>query len=760
MRTWKRLTCRRCGLALGVLACGYVLATLASQDATSDANADGASPAPQSVVPVTGAAAASAEGTAQAPVPEQDEAAANISAVRPVDHYAAKAQRQARNYDRAQDISPRQLLTLLEVCERTGKSLGQALATGEFESAKTWNNYVRPTLGSGGLGSATGVWQFIPSTFHLIIKKYGEDLLAVSSADPSSGRTALDLGSGPFSDAEVRQIIRETTEGLRDPDDEALQLLRHNFAVLAFAKHYLSVDSGAKTPVEDYLFHFLGERRGREILALANGPARHTLTVRPVAPPAGESASRPGSGLVALDLRQQQQRLGLDLRPSDAVPGGRAVTGSRDIVIARLRPRADSAVYRLPRGLPAGAERRPGLRQADVAPSRPVANASAYPADSPVVTGNLGMFYRNASARTDPYTWAEFMDALAKRVKADQQPAMVRAKYGVGFQMPGGDMPGWAFRADRPGELLQLEHESFGPVVVPEDLLTAPLDGRERERYKARLAELIRLGEDRPLADWPPEVVAGFRHLGLLSSEVRRVEPGSAAARDALQAFRALVGKAAPDDPALADRLMPAERAALEIYDARIADFALLQRSQRRALTQALDLNAIRGLLKRHRLASKRHIARVQQALAEEGLSTQTRAARRTRLEDFDGIAGPLTIGSLDQFQLSQGLRPTGGLLDAVTLSLLGLPPLGQDIFLPPTGPASPVLKPLLSASLAAGPSCEAPPQHRPTDLVGLIRSARDPLSDWTARLAFALSAHRQLERSGPQAAEVGADRG
>jgi hypothetical protein len=43
----------------------------------------------------------------------------------------------------------------------------------------------------------------------------------------------------------VRSLIQETLDGAREVDDEELQLLRHNFAVLALAKHYLSVDSGA-----------------------------------------------------------------------------------------------------------------------------------------------------------------------------------------------------------------------------------------------------------------------------------------------------------------------------------------------------------------------------------------------------------------------------------------------------------------------------------------------------------------------------------
>ena len=195
--------------------------------------------------------------------------------------YRAMSASQSRNYDRAQDISPRQMLILLEVCERTGADLGQVLATGEYESAHTWNDHVRPSLKTGKLGSATGVWQFQPATFHRIVKKFGAQLLSASEADAAAGRERMDLGDGPFTDTQVRSLIQETVDGKRGAEDEELQLLRHNFAVLAFAKHYLSVDSGATTPEEDYLFHFLGAGQGKRVLELARGEARDTLCVKP-----------------------------------------------------------------------------------------------------------------------------------------------------------------------------------------------------------------------------------------------------------------------------------------------------------------------------------------------------------------------------------------------------------------------------------------------------------------------------------------------
>jgi len=208
--------------------------------------------------------------------------------------FKAMSSAQSRNYDTNQDISPRQMLRLLDVCERTGANLGSLLASGEMESAHTWNDFVRPTLPSGKLGAASGVWQFMPGTFHRIIKTYGSQLLSFTAADPATGRTALDLADGPFDDAQVRAIIQSTVDARRTADDEELQLLRHNFTLLAFATIYLTQDSGATTPEEAYLFHFLGEGTGRRVLELASGPARNTLSVKPAEteqPPSLESAT-------------------------------------------------------------------------------------------------------------------------------------------------------------------------------------------------------------------------------------------------------------------------------------------------------------------------------------------------------------------------------------------------------------------------------------------------------------------------------------
>ncbi|WP_462321594.1 peptidoglycan-binding domain-containing protein [Halochromatium sp.] len=660
-----------------------------------------------------------------------------------LDDYRAMAALEARNYDPIQDISPRQMLILLEVAQRTGSSLGLALATGEFESAKTWNDFVRPTIAEGQLGSATGVWQFIPSTFYRIIKRYGAELLAASAADASLRREPMDLGAGPFSDQQVRRIIQETLAGTRDADDEQLQLLRHNFTVLAFAKHYLSVDTGAKTPEEDYLFHFLGEQRGRQILALARGEARHTLSVAP-AQYATEPRLPTGSGLSADRGREMIRLPGRSLGAGSSyslagkqaglatttrlIPRQRSSLGSRRYARRETRSQLGGAgAY----GASRGSSSRPAIRSSPDVATQPRASSQwALPASSPVVTGNPGMFYRDASSKTSPYTWAEFLNALSQRVQAKQQPAMVRAKYGVGFQLKGGDMPDWMLDGEPITETVEFRYEIGGRemtghtadsrVRLPPRLITGPLDAAETEAYKARLAELIQLGEDQPLSSLPPTALSALQHLGLLPPELEDGDYESPEIHQALQAFRKLIGKDAPDDPALANSLMPSERVALEIYDQRIARYAALQAAQRVAMRQGLDLMGINRLLKSHQQASRPHIATLQKALAEAGLQTQTQARKRTQPAHFDGIAGKLTQGALNQFQLRNGLRPTDGLLDPVTAAMLGLRPLGREIFLPPSGPQSP-----LQPERVTSPSCETPEVTRNLAFYHLLSSSR-----------------------------------
>lgn len=499
-----------------------------------------------------------------------------------LEQFQAQADSRARDYDRTQDISPEQLLALLDVAERTDYSLGQLLATGEHESAHTWNDFVRPPLSRGGVGSAAGVWQFQPKTFERIIHLYGEQLLALTDANPATGRRRLDLGFGPFHDAQVRLIIRETTDGLREADDQELGLLRHNFTILAFAKYLLSKDAGAQDPVEDYLFHFLGASEGRRILTLARGDARHTRTVKPpppsLEPPlesrprvAARSAKQPGQKLT------NRQRLMLALQPSDynpLTPRGQA-SPARPAAYISIQPKA-APQWRAPDG---------------------------YAHDSPIVTSNLGMFYRDVGGRSDPYTWAEFLDHLSRRVKAAQQPRLVRAKYGVGFALNGGDMPKWSFDPKHPGKTTRLRLDDGRTAEMPRAQLTAPLNARETRDFQRRLAALIGFDQAEPTATLSDAAAVTLFRLGLLTAPAANGAPENPtwadlltslgldmgpgwgtvlstdreAVLDALKAFRELVGKAPPDDPAEMALLLPAERIALEIYGARIDRFVAAQ---------------------------------------------------------------------------------------------------------------------------------------------------------------------------------------
>ena len=699
--------------------------------------------------------------------------------------YRALAASQARDHDRRQDISPRQLVVLLEVSERVGANLGQALATGEHESARTWNDHVRPTLKSGSLGSATGVWQFLPATFHRIIKTFGAQLLAASEGDAATGRQPMDLGAGPFTDAQVRGLIRETVDGQRGADDAQLQLLRHNFAVLAFAKHYLSLASGATTPEEDYLFHFLGEGQGRRILELARGEARNTLCVKPVG--TQTPAQEPGPGRLAAEGTLAQlpvaggpprlPSLDVIVRPRVArepgpktkpapAAGSRKASASKPAVAQRpgrpaapAAPAASELVLTLPanpgappvvlhlRGEPRsylasdlapdlglGSGGRAALKPIAaqrgapwVAPepalfhptAAPVSAEWGLPADSPRVTGNLGMFYRDGAGQTQPYTWAEFLEQLGRRVRAADQPALVRAKYGVGFPLQGGDMPEWAFDPEQVSSADEFRYANGQAVLVPAAMITATLDWDETRRYKERLAELASRGDDQPLGTLPPEALAALQHLGLLDPKVQAADTQNPKVQQALHEFRTLVGKDEPDDPEHAGRLMPTERVALELYEQRIARYAALQAGQEAALGDALELRRIRKLPARLQRAAAPYVAGLQTALADRGLLTQPtqktvwRDKKRKRHESyklvpFAGQPDKATVAALNTFQLRHGLRRTDGVADAATLEALGLPPTGLEVFLPPSGPRC-----AIDGDADAAPLCEVP--ARPT---------------------------------------------
>ncbi len=765
--------------------------------------------------------------------------------------YRALAASQARNYDRAQDISPRQLVLLLDVAERTGGSLGQALATGEVESAHTWNDHVRPPLENGTLGSATGVWQFLPGTFHRIIAGFGKQLLEASDQDPETGRERLDLGDGPYSDVKVRGLIRETVEGKRGAEDEELQLLRHNFAVLAFAKHYLSVESGATNPEEDYLFHFLGATQGRRVLALATGEARNSLAVKPAGAPAptletkqpagkGETSPLSPAGVAAASPPAKAgtkppakagsptatKPVAAPAPANKAAPGTPALAESPRVRVVILpsgggdakRPSGSVTLAAAPRGASGRApDKRQGLTAAQRVsailntrdalvplpsavyppPLVPVAGAGALvrapssggvekkgdtpaaakaksppqarppaagsamaaapsplgsqivpeaplsvlydwrteiggdlhagspstgstgakplpltgspfvfvskaggpsgglagrfptaewglPADSPVVTGNLGMFYRDGRGQSQPYTWAEFLGNLRRLVRADNQPALVRAKYGVGFGLKGGDSQDRAFKPEKVLEATEFRHENGRSLAVPEALVMGPLDGEETQYYKQRLAALVSQGDDRPLDVLPPETLAALWHLKLLPPTVQEAGTSHPEVQKALHAFRQKAGKAEPDDSAHLNLLLPAERVALEVYDRRLARYAALQACQQATSGGAPDLNRLIKMPAESQKVEAPRIAALQNALAARGLLNKPVEKRVWRDKKgkkqveyktlaFAGTADKATVAALNSFQLRNGLRTTQGVVDGVTLELLGL---------------------------------------------------------------------------------------
>jgi hypothetical protein len=108
------------------------------------------------------------------------------------------------------------------------------------------------------------------------------------------------------------------------------------------------------------------------------------------------------------------------------------------------------------------------------------------------------MFYRDGKGQAQPFTWAEFLEHLGRRVRAADQPSLVRAKYGVGFPLEGGDMPEWAFNPEQVSTAAEFRHENGQAVLVPAAMITGTLDRDETRRYKERLAELVIRGEDQP----------------------------------------------------------------------------------------------------------------------------------------------------------------------------------------------------------------------------------------------------------------------
>jgi hypothetical protein len=311
------------------------------------------------------------------------------------------------------------------------------------------------------------------------------------------------------------------------------------------------------------------------------------------------------------------------------------------------------------------------------------------------------------------------MKHFARRVKAKRQPALVRAKYGVGFALKGGDMPERTFNPKKASKIAEYHHSNLGAALVPEALLLAPLSRDETRWYRQRLAELVSRGEDRPTDILPPEALSALRHLRMLPSNVQEARTSNPEVRRALHDFRRKVGKDEPDDPAHADLLMPAERVALQIYDQRLTRYAALQAIQHDSFSCAPDLDNIPERPSYQQRFAAPYIAELQQALEAQGLLKQPK--KKTVWRDkkgrkrvsyrtlpFAGKVGKKTVAAFSGFQVRHGLRKTEGVLDAVSLRLLGLAPMGSEIFLPPVGPQCPIRRTPKPASM-----CEIPAERK-----------------------------------------------
>ena len=95
---------------------------------------------------------------------------------------------------------------------------------------------------------------------------------------------------------------------------------------------------------------------------------------------------------------------------------------------------------------------------------------------------------------------------------------------------------------------------------------------------------------------------------------------------------------------------------------------------------------------------------------------------------------------ALNTFQWRQGLRQTEGVLDAVTLNMLGLTAMGPEIFQPLSGPQCPV------DDLAEPPAwCEIPrvaPGTRQRGDDALLITLRSPVRISSRLIATTLAAH------------------
>jgi hypothetical protein len=113
------------------------------------------------------------------------------------------------------------------------------------------------------------------------------------------------------------------------------------------------------------------------------------------------------------------------------------------------------------------------------------------------------------------------------------------------------------------------------------------------------------------------------------------------------------------------------------------------------------------------------YIAELQETLGAQGLLKQPkkktvwrdkkgRKRVKYRTLPFVGKVDKKTVAAFSGFQVRHGLRNTQGVLDAVSLRLLGLAPMGSDIFLPPVGPQCMIKRTPKPASM-----CEIPAERK-----------------------------------------------
>lgn len=192
------------------------------------------------------------------------------------------------NYTGLQDrtrrpIPPEYMAQLMQVAAVLNKPLDEFLATSYYESAGTFNPYIKPIIAPAEgkkpprYGDATGLFQFQGATFNTVMSRNAKAILNQTKG--------MDLGDGVFTDAQVR-ILLENHNGRATPD---LLALRSNVIVSAFAKHYLDQDSGGQTPAARYSAHVTGSTK------VYNLGAHPEFRDRPAAPDFGVIAtSNPG----------------------------------------------------------------------------------------------------------------------------------------------------------------------------------------------------------------------------------------------------------------------------------------------------------------------------------------------------------------------------------------------------------------------------------------------------------------------------------